>query len=384
MFSGVMAWQDVAQDSEVQKKKKWADAESCLPGRRRINVSTAEVLRQAEGGFGLEGASADKRWLGGDAWFGGVESAVMLKKKLNVDSTYIVKNNTYLFPKATLGKILRARHGERPAGNWVTMSIEIAGVKLLAMCYAWSKKGFSYFITTVGSAAAGDQSYTTYFEDDNGVVSSRDIPRPSICSYLYEKLPVIDEHNRQRQNLLGLERCWPTDSCWFRLLTTLVGQCVVDYHRVCKIKFPAMYRDISVSRFSYMLVGKIPLTAVAASAGARAEAELQARSPRKIAGHQGVTPTKQGSCYVCRRYYGLKYFKTAYHCAKCGEPVCNVDRTKCDTRRAQTCLQEHHTSLLASVRCLEKPNTKRRHPAHTFMGWDKPALGRKKQKKKAY
>ena len=81
MFSGVMAWQDVAQDSEVQKKKKWADAESCLPGRRRINVSTAEVLRQAEGGFGLEGASADKRWLGGDAWFGGVESAVMLKKK---------------------------------------------------------------------------------------------------------------------------------------------------------------------------------------------------------------------------------------------------------------------------------------------------------------
>ena len=66
--------------------------------------------------------------------------------------------------------MLRARHGERPAGNWVTMSIEIAGVKLLATCYAWSKKGFSCFTTTVGSAAAGDQSYTTYFEDDNGVV----------------------------------------------------------------------------------------------------------------------------------------------------------------------------------------------------------------------
>ena len=99
MFSGVMAWQDVAQDSEVQKKKKWADAESCLPGRRRINVSTAEVLRQAEGGFGLEGASADKRWLGGVAWFGGVESAVMLKKKLNVDSTYISRTTRTCSPR---------------------------------------------------------------------------------------------------------------------------------------------------------------------------------------------------------------------------------------------------------------------------------------------
>ena len=261
------------------------------------------------------------------------------------------------------------------------MSIEIAGVKLLAMCYAWSKKGFSYFITTVGSAAAGDQSYTTYFEDDNGVVSSRDIPRPGTCSYLYEKLPVIDEHNRQRQNLLGLERCWPTDSCWFRLLTTLVGQCVVDYYRVCKIKFPAMHRDISVSRFSYLLVGRIPRTSTAASEVFRERADIRARSPRKIAGHKGVAPTKQGSCYVCRRHYGKMYNMTAYYCGKCGEPVCNVDRTAADVRRHMTCMNEHHSSPLDSVRCTNKMNTKRRHPDDTTMGWEKPAQERKKPKK---
>jgi len=383
-----MAWQDVAQDSEVQKKKKWATSESCLPGRRKINVSTAEVLRQAEGGFGLEGPSTENRWVGGDAWFGGVESCCMLKGKLGIDSTFIVKNNSYLYPKATLGKILRARHGDRPAGNWVSMTAEIAGVKLLAICYAWSKKGFSYFITTVGTAAAGEESYTTYFEDDNGVVASRDIPRPSICSYLYQKLPCIDEHNRQRQNLLGLERCWPTDSCWFRLLTTLVGQCVVDYHRVCKVKFPGMYADVSVRRFSYMLVGKIPLSVVAAAnVATREAANIQTRSPKRAkptGDFEGTPPTKQASCYVCRRYYGTDYVYTSYHCVKCGESVCNIDRRKGDDRRQVSCLYEHQHSMFDSVRCTGKANTsRRRHSVETRMNWVKPeGFAGKRQPKK--
>jgi len=381
-----MAWQDVAQDSEVQKQKKWATAWSCLPGRRKINVSTAEVLRQAEGGFGLEGKSAEKRWLGGDAWFGGVESCCMLQKKLGVESTFIVKNNSYLYPKHWLGKILRSRHGDRPAGNWVSMTAEIAGVKLLAICYAWSKKGFSYFITTVGTAAAGEESYTTYFEDDNGVVASRDIPRPSICSYLYQKLPCIDEHNRQRQNLLGLERCWPTDSCWFRLLTTLLGQCVVDYHRVCKVKFAAMYADVSVRQFSYMLVGKIQLSVVAENAATRDGANIQARSPKRgkpVNGFVLTPPTKQATCFVCRRYYGKSYVYTSYHCAKCGEPVCNVDRTKGDARRQVSCLDEHKNSMLSSVRCTGTANTKRRHADENCMNWNKPeGFAGKRRKKK--
>ena len=49
---------------------------------------------------------------------------------------------------------------------------------------------------------------------------------------LYDFLPLIDEHNKQRQNILNLERCWPTRNVWFRLIVTIVGMSVVDFHRL--------------------------------------------------------------------------------------------------------------------------------------------------------
>ena len=36
---------------------------------------------------------------------------------------------------------------------------------------------------------------------------------------LYEFLPLIDEHNKARQNSLALEKCWMTKSCWKRIIT---------------------------------------------------------------------------------------------------------------------------------------------------------------------
>ena len=59
----------------------------------------------------------------------------------------------------------------------------------------------------------------------------KEIDRPEVAHFLYEYLPLIDEHNKQRQNILNLERCWFTKDPWFRLLTTITGMCVVDCHR---------------------------------------------------------------------------------------------------------------------------------------------------------
>ena len=49
--------------------------------------------------------------------------------------------------------------------------------------------------------------------------------------FFYEFLPLIDEHNKARQNLLALELKWPTRCCWFRLMTTFIGMAVVDVQR---------------------------------------------------------------------------------------------------------------------------------------------------------
>ena len=71
-------------------------------------------------------------------------------KELGVHSTFVVKNNTWLFPKQTLGALLKARYPENPEGHWVVMSTTILGVELKAIIYAWSKNNRSYFISMMG------------------------------------------------------------------------------------------------------------------------------------------------------------------------------------------------------------------------------------------
>ena len=83
------------------------------------------------------------------------------------------------------------------------------------MAYAWSKKAVSYFVSTCGSTEPHEKMYERKFEDEWGMPASRFIPRPKLANFLYVYLPLIDEHNKQRQSLLGLEKHWLTKNCWF-------------------------------------------------------------------------------------------------------------------------------------------------------------------------
>jgi hypothetical protein len=106
----------------------------------------------------------------------------------------------------------------------------ISGIDLIAVAYAWSQRGCSSFVSTCGNTTVSSVLYQSDFQDDFGNVDFKMLPRPQVCHFLYEYLPIIDEHNNQRQNVLGLEQKWPTKDCWFHLLVTLVGMCVVDMH----------------------------------------------------------------------------------------------------------------------------------------------------------
>ena len=60
--SGLIVFQDVVMDPEVQHTKEFSDCKSHLPDGSMVLVHTAEVLRQAKG------AQVEKdRWVGGDA-----------------------------------------------------------------------------------------------------------------------------------------------------------------------------------------------------------------------------------------------------------------------------------------------------------------------------
>ncbi len=94
-------------------------------------MHVAEVLRQAETSHVVKGG-----WIGGDAWFGSVNSCVELMKIKGIHSTFIVKQNLNYCPTQVFS-ILLARHKTRPAGHWVVMKANISDVDLFIMVYAY-------------------------------------------------------------------------------------------------------------------------------------------------------------------------------------------------------------------------------------------------------
>ena len=279
--TGIIMHQDIVQLPELQARKKYHGEPSHMPDNSGIPAHTAEVLHQVEGAGITEGG-----WVGGNAWFGSVTSAVEVKRRLKVDSMWIIKNNSTFFPKQALLSVMSARHGMHPAGTWVVFTSTIADVKLIMMAYAWSQKGVSFFLSTCGSTTKSDKTYRSHFENEYGQVDFKELPRPKLAEFIYEVshltlsknegvicfdsylshpilsytsdcpidccvqyLPLIDEHNRQRQDRLALEKCWPTKSCWFRLICMLVGMLLVDLHHLYQNK-DTSYLEWDILKFA--------------------------------------------------------------------------------------------------------------------------------------
>jgi hypothetical protein len=81
-MSGILVFQYVVQDAEFMKQKEYFGEKSSMPNGMEIPAHAEEVLRQIKGENVVEGG-----WVGGDAWFGSMVTALEAKKRLNVDST---------------------------------------------------------------------------------------------------------------------------------------------------------------------------------------------------------------------------------------------------------------------------------------------------------
>jgi hypothetical protein len=325
------------------------------------------VIRQSKNASVPEGG-----WVGGDAWFGSIASCVALSKLLSVESTFILKQNDGLFPKRPLMAVMKARHGQRPAGHWVVMTTEISGVKLLAIAFAWSQKSIAFFISTVGTTVPAAESYATNFEDEYGNPCSKLIPRPDIVDFIYRFLPLIDSHNKSRQHLLRLEKKWPTRSCWFRLFTTLIGFSVVDLYRLYRFHDEKKWENYTILQFSDILSkGLVPRLRRRIPNGLQVEADGADRVKRiaSLSGErtkhvskkrrkgthyrQVVGSAMQKTCWVCRIYRGPgdmpKY--TSFCCTICETPLCHPCQKYPNRDGAHTCDNEHHNSSNPAVRC---------------------------------
>jgi hypothetical protein len=361
-ITGILAFQDPVQLPEQQAKKKYNAEPSSLPDGTRIGAHTAEVLRQVEGAGVPTGG-----WVGGDAWFGSVVSSVEVFKRLGVHSTWVIKNNHHFYPKQCLERVLRACHGSRIVGKWVVFSTTIAEVPLIAVAYAWSQNSIAFVLSTCGTTCAAEAMYKSSFEDEFGHCTYKELPRPCLVEFLFEYLSLVDEHNRQRQSILGLERCWPTKCCWFRLLTTVVGMCVVDTHRLYRNHNYEVYGKMDVREFADNLCKNLVRRTTSSLAHHRPnELPGSAIQLKRILNHGGKMTrdatmcqrviygrsTGQSvsvNCWMCRKYH-KRYNTTTWCCVDCDTPLCNVDRTGVPSRTF-SCIYEHQNSPDPRIRC---------------------------------
>jgi len=131
--------------------------------RNGISYHTVEVLRQAEGANVVRPG-----WVGGDTWFGSIESCIELKKRMGLYSTFIIKQNVQYFSMKILHAVLVARHSSRPAGHWAVIQVNVGWVELCIMAYAWRSKEGAYVVSSCGKAVRHEQSYISRFEDEYG------------------------------------------------------------------------------------------------------------------------------------------------------------------------------------------------------------------------
>ena len=225
---------------------------------------------------------------------------------------------------------------------------------MYVMVYAWSQQRSCMVVSTCGKTIRHKIDYKSKFADQFDNTDWNFLPRPAILHQLFNFLPLIDEANKERQNALALEKKILTKNCWCRLITTLVGQCVLDVMRWDRFMRSGEAIAFTTSRSDFDITGMADMIAKpledavdeSRRRGRRTIAEMlveegplvRIRGQDNSIHHPNSSIPQTMRCYICRRYKVLAP-NTVWKCVRCGMPLCNLDRN-----RNETCLQEHQCS----------------------------------------
>jgi hypothetical protein len=234
------------------------------------------------------------------------------------------------------------------------------------------------------------------------MASHKEIERAQICHVVFDFLPLIDEHNKQRQAILKLEKIWHTRDAWFRLLCTLTGMSLVDMHHCYRYHLisqkgmnPELVDNFGVKTFSTIVCGGIriwPRFRERVIASVAREDCILARITDEN-GHTNRPPTEAQksagkrvgnaytrNCFICRRYLGEDgqpiYRTTQNWCRKCNMPLCNTSRVGEDGGRKQSCLEEHTKSSDDCFGCVNQHKKDKQVPKDQLISLHPAALRR--------
>ena len=245
------------------------------------------------------------------------------------------------------------------------MKANISGVNLYVMAYAWSQQRSCRIVSTCGKTITHRISYESKYADHFDNTAFNELPRPAILHQLFHFLPLVDEANKERQNALALEKKILTKNCWTRLITTLLGQSVLDlmrWDRYMRCQNPIGYtlasKDFGITGMADLIARSLEDDVdQARRRNHRTLAEMleedgplvRIRGEDNSIHHPSSHIARTKRCFICRRYK-KQAPNTVWECARCGMPLCFLDRN-----RNETCLKEHQCSSDPHLGCRLMP-----------------------------
>ena len=180
-----------------------------------------------------------KPWFGSDrlvcadSYFSSVQTAIKCKEK-KMRYIGVVKTATKNYPMSHLSTIELEVKGERAgviAKNETTDNPEY-------LAFVWRDRDRRYFIASGSSMADGtpvSRKRWRQIEKDRVTPPEKvtiTIPQPQAAEVYYKVCGKIDNHNRDRQATLGLERKLKTHDWSKRVNLTILSMCMVDAWKV--------------------------------------------------------------------------------------------------------------------------------------------------------
>ena len=224
--TGVFLHMEIQRGKEAMKKAEFAD---------RMNLKTAacaaRLMKYTSNRRDESDDDEDTNRNNGpvttylaDAWFGSVD-AVLAAEQQGVGLVCIVKTASNRYPK----KYLKDTMKDCPPGSYLALQTTVQGVDLVALEYKYSRRKVLCFLFQKGyGSIKPGKPYVAKWKNSHNNTISKEIPRPDVVARYFQNSNKIDVHNQSRQHDLRLEKCWVTRCGVCRIVTTIIGICVVD------------------------------------------------------------------------------------------------------------------------------------------------------------
>jgi Transposase IS4 len=272
----------------------------------------------------------------------------------------VVKTATRRYPMQYLAS--RRLHARGDRMGVVHKDMETGIPDMLA--FVWMDRERRYFVASAGSLTAGDPYCRSRWRQVNKSPNAEpekvtlQIPIPRAAELYYSCCGKIDQHNRDRQDTLGIERKLKTHDWSLRVNLTIFGMIVVDTWKVySQLSFGEEDDNQRESQKNFYgnLAAELIDNNYDRVGGARAKRRSDSSDDEIIDSFpkSGVdahlTPTKirrndkndrgthsfQGRCRVCK-------LKTTYQCSVCrDDPNIKDQGWLCHTKNGKTCFPEH-------------------------------------------